>query len=74
MPDSVPSRWIQHFPLIRSIWTRQPWTRSLVPTYAHEEIMVTRSVEDELTIDFPIGIGVFRVLREYLFDDRAIGV
>ena len=30
----------------------------LVSTDTHQEVMIARPVEDELTLDFPVGIGV----------------
>ena len=46
----------------------------LVPADAHQEIMVAFPVEDQLTLDLPVGVWVFRILGQYPFDDRAIGL
>ncbi len=44
----------------------------LIPADAHQEIMVAFPVEDELTLNFAVGVRVSRILSDYSFDNRAI--
>jgi len=46
----------------------------LVPADAQQEIMVAFPVEDQLTVDFAVGVWIFRILCEYPLDNGAIGL
>jgi hypothetical protein len=45
---------------------------TLVPADAQQEIVVALPVEDKLTVDFSVGIWVFRILSEYPLNNRGI--
>jgi hypothetical protein len=43
----------------------------LVPPDAQEEVMVALAVEHQLTVDLPVSIRVFCIVREDSFNDVA---
>ena len=71
-PGSVPSRWIEHFPSIRSMWTTSPRTRLSSGPMLNRNNGCARPQRPVAVRSRRRSRGI-RILREDPLDDVAIG-